>query len=138
MEKIFFATLAAKRNKHKSAVYATETACQTCHAGTHDTWSGSGHGHAYATLKKVNKSFDPECLACHTTGFNQPGGFISELDTPELKNVQCEVCHGPRLAHAQSPQGGFAEEAREACKTCHVKTHSPGFNYAKYWPKIRH
>jgi len=138
VEKIFFATFAAKRKKNKEAVYATGAVCQTCHADIHDSWSQSRHGNAYATLKKVNKSFDPECLVCHTTGFNQPGGFISELDTPDLKNVQCEVCHGPQREHAQAPQGGFARQAREACKTCHVKNHSPGFDFTKYWAKIRH
>ncbi len=138
VEKIFFATLAAKRNKHQNAVYASDTACQSCHAETHEIWSGSRHGNAYATLKKVNKSFDPECLICHTTGFNQPGGFISELDTPELKNVQCEVCHGPQKEHTQAPKGGFAQKAREACKNCHVQNHSPDFDFDKYWAKIRH
>jgi hypothetical protein len=86
----------------------------------------------------VNKSFDPECLVCHTTGFGKPGGFISEIDTPKLKNVQCEICHGVRLEHAQNPQGGFAGEAKAACGKCHVKKHSPKFNFSQYWPRIRH
>jgi len=137
VEALFLESLAAKREQ-KQSVYATETTCQTCHAEAHVTWQKSRHGHAYATLEKVNKAFDPECLACHTTGFNRPGGFISAVDTPELKNVQCEVCHGPRRDHAQSPGGGFAQEAKTACRQCHAPNHSPKFNYGTYWPKIAH
>ena len=56
----------------------------------------SRHSHAYETLNRVNKAFDPECLSCHVTGWGENGGFISEVDTPKLKNVQCEVCHSQR------------------------------------------
>ncbi len=138
IEAMFFETLADKRNKRKKSVYAGDTLCKTCHPAEYKVWSGSRHGRAYNTLRKINKAFDPECLVCHVVGFNLPGGFISELDTPDLKNVQCEVCHGPGRGHASAPQPGFGNQATEACKQCHVKNHSPRFNYAKYWPKIKH
>lgn len=138
VEELFMATLAAKRRKKQNRVFATDQTCLTCHSKEHGLWSKTGHGRAYAGLEKVNKSFDPECLACHTTGFGKPGGFISEIDTPELKNVQCEMCHGARLEHTRNPQGGFAREAKAACAKCHVKKHSPKFNFGQYWPRIRH
>ncbi len=138
VEALFFASLADRRNKNKQSVYAGETVCKTCHPAEHAVWSGSRHGRAYDTLRKINKAFDPECLVCHVVGFDFTGGFISELDTPGLKNVQCEVCHGPGRGHASAPQAGFGRQATEACKQCHVKNHSPRFDYAKYWPKIRH
>ena len=138
VEELFMATLAAKRQKKHHRVFATEQTCKTCHSKSHDVWSQSGHSRAYRALQEVNKSFDPECLICHTTGFGKPGGFISEIDTPELKNVQCEMCHGPRLEHSKNPQGGFAKEAHQACGRCHVKKHSPKFNFSRYWPRIRH
>lgn len=138
VEELFMASLAAKRKKNQTKVYATDSVCMTCHKGEHETWQNSRHGHAYETLTRVNKSFDPECLVCHTVGFDQPGGFISEIDTPELKNVQCEVCHGPGAAHAKSPGPGFGKQARTACKMCHVKAHSPRFSFADYWPRIEH
>ncbi|MFQ5482418.1 MAG: multiheme c-type cytochrome, partial [Nitrospinaceae bacterium] len=137
VEALFFESLAAKRKK-TPAVYATDRVCKTCHAKAHATWAASRHGRAYATLTRVHKAFDPECLICHTTGFNRPGGFLSEIDTPGLKNVQCEVCHGPRRDHARAPQGGFAAQARDACRQCHVRNHSPKFNFGTYWPKIAH
>lgn len=138
IEELFMASLAAKREKKQTKVYATDSACMTCHPSEHKTWKQSRHGHAYKTLTKVNKSFDPECLVCHTVGFDRPGGFISEIDTPELKNVQCEACHGAAAAHAESPGPGFGQQARKACKQCHVKNHSPRFNYGVYWPRIKH
>ncbi len=138
VEALFFESLKARRNKDKKKIYATEKVCQTCHPDQHRIWSESRHGHAYATLDKINKAFDPECLVCHVTGFNDEGGFISEIDTAELKNVQCEVCHGPALKHSQAPSKGFGPDAKQACKKCHVKNHSPNFNYSTYWPKIRH
>ena len=138
VEKLFMATLAAKRKQKQNRVFATEQTCQTCHPKEHERWSKTGHSRAYAALKEVNKSFDPECLICHTTGFGKPGGFISEIDTPKLKNVQCEMCHGVRLEHTQNPQVGFAKDANATCSQCHVKKHSPKFDFGRYWPRIRH
>jgi 2',3'-cyclic-nucleotide 2'-phosphodiesterase (5'-nucleotidase family) len=138
VETMFFETLTSKQNKRNKSVYAGDTVCKTCHLAEHTAWSASRHGRAYNTLRKINKAFDPECLVCHVVGFNLAGGFISELDTPALKNVQCEMCHGPGLSHASGPQKGFGSKAKEACKQCHVKNHSPRFNYAEYWTKIKH
>jgi len=138
VEAMFFENLKAKRNKGKASVYAGDTVCKNCHKVAHEKWSSSRHGKAYNTLRKINKAFDPECLPCHVVGYNQKGGFISELDTPELKNVQCEVCHGPGKKHASAPMPGFGNQAKKACNKCHVKNHSPKFNYTQYWPKIKH
>jgi 2',3'-cyclic-nucleotide 2'-phosphodiesterase (5'-nucleotidase family) len=138
VEAIFFESLAAKRSKNKVSIYAGDTVCKTCHSEAHEKWSSSRHGRAYETLRKINKAFDPECLVCHVVGYNTAGGFISELDTPELKNVQCEVCHGAGKKHALTPAQGFGNNATKACIKCHVKNHSPRFNFTQYWPKIKH
>lgn len=138
VEAMFFESLAAKRNKDKVLVYAGDTVCKTCHSVAHDKWSSSRHGRAYETLRKINKAFDPECLVCHVVGYNTAGGFISELDTPKLKNVQCEVCHGAGREHASAPAPGFGNNAHKVCKRCHVKNHSPRFNFTQYWPKMKH
>ena len=137
VEDIFFASLSARKGKKKK-MFATETACKTCHPKIHSAWENSRHGNAYSTLRKINKAFDPECLICHVVGWNQPGGFVSEIDTPDLMNVQCEVCHGPALKHMETPAPGFGKDAKQACKNCHVKNHSPRFNFDKYWDKIKH
>ncbi len=138
IEEIFLQTLATRKNKFKKQIYATGTSCKTCHEKAHEIWQESRHSQAYATLKRVNKAFDPECLTCHTLAFNEPGGFVSENNTPELANVQCEICHGPGLEHAKDPKQGWSPNAAQACKKCHVKNHSPRFNFAEYWQRIQH
>jgi len=137
VEDMFFASL-SQRKGNKKKVFATEKVCKTCHPRIHKIWEHSRHGHAYETLRKINKAFDPECLVCHVVGLNEPGGFISEIDTPDLMNVQCEMCHGPGLKHSQAPAPGFGKNAKQACKKCHVKNHSPRFNFDTYWKKIKH
>ena len=32
---------------------------------------------------------------CHVVAYNEDGGYIDMELTPELKDVQCEACHGP-------------------------------------------
>ncbi|MEE8436536.1 MAG: cytochrome c family protein, partial [bacterium] len=86
-----------------------------------------------------------------------PGGFLSKRLTPKLAGVQCENCHGPGRAHAAKPTGKFAVKpgpvpvAQSApaartisgpgeftCRTCHVGSHSPTFDFKVYWPKVKH
>jgi len=139
IEELFFESMDRRKTQHdKKSVYASDQMCMTCHPKKHETWNKSRHGHAYETLKKINKAFDPECLKCHVTGLDRIGGFVSEVDTPELKNVQCEACHGPSLSHVKNFQIKPKADAQQACNLCHVKNHSPNFNYSKYWPKIKH
>jgi hypothetical protein len=139
VEALFLASRAEKKRGGGQPVYAGEQTCKTCHAGIHAVWEQSRHARAYSTLQRVNKAFDPECLVCHTVGFNQPGGFIGETDTPGLANVQCEMCHGPAWRHAQDPSAAKPEQrASQACGRCHVKGHSPKFRFGEYWPKIKH
>jgi len=139
IEDLFFESLESRKSQSgKQKIYASEQACLTCHPSKHESWEKSRHSYAYETLNRVNKAFDPECLACHVTGWGHSEGFISEVDTPNLKNVQCEVCHGPRLDHVSGSEQKFTIDAKKACKNCHVKNHSPNFNFLKYWEKIKH
>lgn len=86
------------------------TQCKLCHMPHFESWSTTKMSKAYDLLKpgvrrdkkkaaglKPNKDYtrDPGCLVCHTTGYGQKGGFISIEETPDMINVQCEMCHGP-------------------------------------------
>ena len=50
------------------------------------------------------RQYDGECVVCHTVGFGYKTGFANEKDTPKLKDVGCESCHGPGSLHAKNPE----------------------------------
>ncbi|VAX11491.1 hypothetical protein MNBD_GAMMA26-2548 [hydrothermal vent metagenome] len=122
--------------------YIGGDACKDCHAQAYEVWTQSKHAVAYETLKSVNKAYDPDCIGCHTVGFEQPGGFVEPIITYHLLNVQCESCHGPSRSHANSegtkPVGHTGWSRQKMCQQCHVGSHSPAFEFEHYWPKIAH
>ena len=120
--------------------YVGAQACQSCHSAIFQTWEKTRHAHAFDTLSRVQKSFDPKCIACHVVGFNAPGGFLDNLLTPDLAHVQCESCHGAARAHSKNPRVKPAQTKAptEICSQCHNHEHSPLFSFKQYWPKIKH
>lgn len=118
--------------------YIGGQACVDCHAEQHKIWEKSGHAHAMATLEARNQQFDTACVKCHVVGY-ESGGFQALYSTPQFANVQCESCHGPGRAHAASPAKGYGFMATPTgCVVCHTKVNSPDFNFATYWPRIKH
>ena len=62
----------------------------------------TAHAHAYATLSTQFKEFNLECVGCHVTGYERAGGTtVTHVD--KLRDVQCEVCHGPGSKHVRRP-----------------------------------
>lgn len=121
------------------AVAGTES-CAACHADDCDDWYDSDHAKAWQTLQKKGAHVDPDCQRCHTTGYGQPGGFLSALKTPNRTQVGCESCHGPSQGHVRNPKipTAYAGEARNHCTGCHDRENSPKFDYDSYWPQIDH
>lgn len=118
--------------------YVGVETCAGCHEKEHQVWVNSRHGHAMATLEKKNQQFDNECVGCHVVGF-QKGGFQSLYTTPQFANVQCEECHGPGREHASNPGKGYGFMATPVgCMQCHKEPNDPDFDFAVYWPKIKH
>ena len=145
---LFFARLQTQERQREASPYAGAAACQGCHLAQHQVWAGSRHSRALATLERVGRQHDPECLACHVVGLER-GGFLSEDLTPGLANVQCENCHGPARAHVALPTvrtgpvpaadaSALERPAEPTCRTCHRGSHSPRFDFAVYWPKVIH
>lgn len=60
---------------------ANPSECRTCHQKQYDFWAKTKHATAYLVLFAKNQHFDPECVACHTLGFEDPRGF-SEIANP--------------------------------------------------------
>lgn len=113
--------------------------CINCHQEEHKFWTSTAHAGAYATLSTQHKEFNLDCVGCHVTGYSKPGGStVTHVD--KLKDVQCEVCHGPGSAHVASPQDKayFKKPSESFCATeCHHPPHvHPGWSAAAAWSKI--
>ncbi len=110
--------------------------CKNCHE---DVWKGyvkSGHMRAFMALRNKGQHFEPDCLVCHTTGYQYKNGYDDESPYNQLVNVQCEACHGYGTQHARD--GKWVMQAKDSCIRCHDKENSPNFNYDTYWAKIKH
>ncbi len=90
--------------------YAGTKKCRPCHLKEYNAWSETKMAKAFELLKpgvkaaektkakldpKKDYTTDPACLACHTTGYGMPGGFVDAATTPDMAGVGCEMCHGP-------------------------------------------
>ena len=77
--------------------YTGSNRCFTCHRPQVAAWAATPHAEAYNHLPSKYKN-DESCLKCHTTGFDQPGGFVAGSEK-DLVSVGCETCHGPGALH---------------------------------------
>ncbi len=131
-----------KAQKLGESPFAGAKSCKVCHQAEHKAWTKSRHSDAFYALMDVNKAFDPNCIGCHTVGFNRDGGFIDPASTSDLMHVQCESCHGAARAHVASGGQVPVEHAKRTkvamCTQCHNATHSPLFDVGDYWPKVQH
>lgn len=118
--------------------FAGSAACQTCHAKEYEIWRKSKHARAFPTLVAKKQEKDAECVGCHVLGWDTKGGFVSPEASPQFQNVNCENCHGPRLAHTTNPTIKVPSDPKGVCVSCHQGPHSPGFDFAKYWKEIQH
>ena len=139
--------------------------CGECHKKAYGAWKKSKHSHAFESLSKgrpddenyIVRTFDAECLACHSTGWDPQqalrytSGFVDEETTPHLAGQQCENCHGPGGRHVELEEafraGGSEtdellavrrelqlkkDEARKnLCIKCHDLDNSPTFDTAE-------
>jgi hypothetical protein len=119
--------------------FAGNRACGTCHSKAMDVWKKSEHAGAIATLQEDGHHRDPDCVSCHVVGLEFDTGYRSEVDTPQLKNVGCESCHGAGKDHADDPEKfKMSKVGQKACMGCHRKDQSPNFDWNAYWKKIAH
>ncbi len=132
----------ASESKSAAAPVALRaTACEPCHADEVKQWNTSDHAHAYETLVKKSKQFDPKCLACHTVRFEQPEGFNMKQQQMELVNVQCENCHGFAKEHLSDMKPIPTPKPPVAlCIKCHTADRCPDFekDVKKLFEKIKH
>jgi len=120
-----------------SSGYAGIEVCADCHPDALKVWRRSLHALAWETLEADAKTFDAECVSCHVTGWQKPGGSVlSKVEG--LEDVQCEVCHGPGAVHAELGDGSHIvrDPPESLCVECHNAHHSPKFDFVRYRQKI--
>lgn len=155
--------------------YVGSRKCKMCHMKQHKSWKKTDMANAIETLRpgqavEVKKKFnldpakdyaqDKTCLACHTTGFDKPGGYaIPDPDDKKavkkankMAGVGCESCHGPGSAYIKIHtdllktkrkynvqelyDAGMTKIDVNTCTTCHNEkgpTHDPAkpFDFEK-------
>ena len=119
-------------------IYVGSSRCERCHAAQTEQWEGTGHASAYGSLVEVGREADPECVACHVTGYGFRGGFLWTTAPPTSVGVGCEECHGPGEGHVQSPALKTAPITEETCTRCHDAERSPSFDYETYSGRVEH
>lgn len=112
---------ASTRYQEGAAPEGSEEACKSCHGEIYEQWTDSMHSQAATDLvfqrawKKEGSP--PECLTCHTTGFDLESG------TWEEDGIACSVCHAPEAAN--HPEEIMPTDASsDACGSCHEDTYA--------------
>jgi hypothetical protein len=109
-----FGLTQATAEEHK---FVGSKKCKACHLKQYKSWETTTMAKAFDTLKPGERAeaktkagldpqkdytTDPECVACHVTGYGKPGGFVDFATTPDLAGVGCESCHGAGGTYIQS------------------------------------
>lgn len=119
------------------AGYVGTEACSDCHSDAVDFWKTTRHAHAWETLVERGQEFDYDCIGCHVTGWDKPGGS-NLANNDMLRDVQCETCHGPGSIHVakggeERPPAITRMPDDKLCATqCHTKEHSDTFDLKPY------
>jgi len=119
------------------ATYVGSNACSDCHGDEDAFWHKTVHAQAWKTLVDRGQQFDYDCIGCHVTGWDRPGGSnLAHNDT--LRDIQCETCHGPGSIHVakngvEKPVAMITNPPDDLCATqCHTKEHSDTFEHDAY------
>lgn len=127
------------------AGYSGEETCMVCHEDEHIQWSLTAHSSAYHSIIRKGKESDGNCVSCHVTGYDQPGGFTlkNKRQSKHLKNVQCESCHGPghqscTAFTGQKQKKRKLSEWKALCLGCHTEKESLNFKFSDRFKKVRH
>lgn len=126
------------RPSESGDAYAGVDSCTPCHKEAKAVWDKTPHAKAYATLSTELKQFNLDCVSCHVTGYDEPGGS-AVVHVEKLENVQCEVCHGPSSKHvknAKKVKVPVPTPTPARCLACHHAPHVHEFDSAAKMPEI--
>lgn len=116
--------LAAQERSMTAAVpYVGAEVCRVCHEAQHAAWAATKHARALERLSGAERAGN-RCIRCHVT--DSPELVAAEGDRPGLPGVQCEACHGPGRAHAETARSGAVRPgaivrtpSEQTCTRCH-------------------
>lgn len=74
-EKATYFEAGQKTKAGNTVEYATYRKCMECHKAQYNVWKNSKHASAIIPLYVRNQHLNPECIVCHSVGFQKPGGF---------------------------------------------------------------
>ena len=116
--------------------YVGSETCGECHESEFESFMANAKkAKSYKSIQIMQKGLTDtekkECYTCHTTGYGANGGFVSEKDTPHLKNAGCEVCHGPGSLHIESEDSEdiISTLTIETCNICHSAERVEAFKF---------
>lgn len=124
--------------KAEDLSYVGSKKCFECHEEEYKNFiKFAKKAHSFNAVKRMSKDLSDKeiktCYSCHTTGYGEPGGFIDEKKTPELKNGGCEVCHGPGSRHVQTEDAediiGNGKLNLSICEKCHSNERVKAFEF---------
>lgn len=123
-----------------AAAYLGLEKCAACHLEEAAFWKTTRHAKAYETLVKDHKQFNLDCVSCHVSAYEKPGGS-TVTHVAGLTDVQCEVCHGPGSLHVANPADPKLIQAtpeRSFCaQSCHHPPHvNKGWSVDEAWKHI--
>jgi hypothetical protein len=131
------ATMAIEPAPKGQATYVGTAACGDCHDAQVKFWQKTVHATAWQTLVDRGQQFDYDCIGCHVTGWQKPGGS-NLAHNDKLRDVQCETCHGPASIHVakggeETPSAVQLSPPETLCATqCHTHEHSDTFQREAY------
>lgn len=94
--------------------------CTACHHEIEGVWQVGDHSQATFDPLFLEAwelaDRDPECLACHTTGYDPETGQF------QAEGIVCQACHGEFVeGHPNTPMR--VDRSPELCGSCHTETH---------------
>ena len=113
--------------RKKGLEFVPSSTCGKCHEKQYEIWKKSRHASAWKSLVKVKRTIDPNCVSCHTLGFDMKGGFFTYRKTPELAGVHCQNCHRINVDQHTKPGFKYKPVTAEVCETCHTPVTDPKF-----------
>lgn len=122
--------------------------CAVCHEPQYVSWAVTPHAQAWETLEIKGEETNPECVSCHSVGYNDPKGFkpVKNKKTGEemvfapnhLTDVQCENCHGLGGPHITKENMMAKDKLKETCLECHTEKFSLHFDFDERIQHVNH